>query len=355
MSLIRAEEKIRQALLLEDIRRKANKTKNLRATAGRVSRGATEVMVKITGFGKGGGHIKAHLDYNSRNGKVELENDRGEVFSSKEEIKEVVKEWGSEFSDHKRRQNQRDTMHMVLSMPEGVEPESVKNAVRDFAKDVFGKNHEYIFALHTDELHPHVHLTVKMLGYDGNRLNPRKGDLRQWRDDFAVAMRDQGVDAEATPRASRGIVKKPERQVIRHIERGDKTHKPRTSKVKALKELEVIEEIKAEINGKPPVERVWDEKIVQQQRTIRGAWLGAANELKETPDPNDKNLSGDIQSFVAAMPKIDTERHEIKARLIERFSIQRENAQATLGVGQAANQIETTPNPQEPKSKDLER
>ena len=66
MSLIRAEEKIRQALLLEDIRRKASKPKNLRATAGRVSRGATEVMVKITGFGKGGGHIKAHLDYNSQ-------------------------------------------------------------------------------------------------------------------------------------------------------------------------------------------------------------------------------------------------------------------------------------------------
>ena len=70
----------------------------------------------------------------------------------------------------------------------------------------------------------------------------------------------------------------------------------------------MIEEIKAEINDKPPVERVWDKMILKQQRTIRGAWLGAANELKETPDPSDQNLSGDIQSFVAAMPKIDTER-----------------------------------------------
>ena len=112
----------------------------------------------------------------------------------------------------------------------------------------------------------------------------------------------------------------------------------------------MIEEIKAEINGKPPVERVWDKMILQQQSIIRGAWLGAANELKETPDPSDQNLSGDIQGFVAAMPKIDTERHEIKARLIERFSVRRENAQATLGAGQAAGQIETMP-----KSKDLER
>jgi len=117
-----------------------------------------------------------------------------------------------------------------------------------------------------------------------------------------------------------------------------------------------LEEIKAEINGKPPVERVWDKMILRQQRTIRGAWLGAANELKETHDPSDTNLSGEIQSFVAAMPKIDTERHEIKARLIERFSIQRENAQATLGVEQAANsQSDTIPLSREPKSKDLER
>ena len=77
--------------------------------------------------------------------------------------------------------------------------------------------------------------------------------------------------------------------------------------------------------------------------------------MKETPDSSDKNLSGDIQSFVAAMPKIDTERHEIKARLIERFSIQRENAQATLGAWQAAEQIEINPKSKEPKSKDLER
>ena len=114
--------------------------------------------------------------------------------------------------------------------------------------------------------------------FDGKRLNPRKADLRKWREEFALAMRDQGVDAEATPRPSRGIVKKPESQVIRHIERGDKTHQPRPSRVKALKELEVIKEIKAEIDGKPPVDRVWDAKIKKQQTLIRGAWMGAANE-----------------------------------------------------------------------------
>ena len=60
------------------------------------------------------------------------------------------------------------------------------------------------------------------------------------------------------------------------------------------------------------------------------------------------------------MPKINTERHEIKARLIERFTIQRNNAQAIQGADQAAKaQTEAKPEPNEPqaklKSKDLER
>ncbi|MBS0511033.1 MAG: hypothetical protein JSR42_07600 [Proteobacteria bacterium] len=41
-------------------------------------RKAPEVMVKISGGGKGMRQIGAHLDYISRNGKVTLENDAGE-------------------------------------------------------------------------------------------------------------------------------------------------------------------------------------------------------------------------------------------------------------------------------------
>jgi len=56
--------------------------------------------------------------------------------------------------------------------------------------------------------------------------------------------------------------------------------------------LEVIEEIKSEINGKPPVERVWDEKILQQQKTIRGAWLGAAPQCPRSTPKGTKSRLG---------------------------------------------------------------
>lgn len=263
------------------VKRKANNTRKLRISAKRVAQGSSEVMVKVTGFGKGGEHVKAHLEYITRNGKLEMENDRGEIFSGKEEIKGLFKDWEKDFYDDKRHKNQRDTMHLVLSMPEKTDPESVRNATREFAKATFGSNHEYVFALHTDELHPHCHLTVKCFGFDGTRLNPRKDDLQQWREKFADTLRDQGVDAEATPRRSRGVVKKAESNVIRHIERGDKTHKPRVSKVKALKTKEVAQELAAEAKGLPVPHKPWEAAIKSRQEKIRKAWLAAAAALEQ--------------------------------------------------------------------------
>jgi pantothenate kinase len=55
------------------------------------------------------------------------------------------------------------------------------------------------------------------------------------------------------------------------------------------------------------------------------------------------------------MPKIDTERHEIKARLIERFSIQRENVQAIQGAEQTAEQAAIAQIETPSRTKDLER
>jgi type IV secretory pathway VirD2 relaxase len=283
MALIEAE---LGSALYAAVKRKANNTKKLRAVdvrakASRVAAGSPEVMVKITGFGKGAGHVKAHLDYITRKGKLDMENDRGEIFAGKEDVKTLFKDWENDFAASKRHKNQRDTMHMVLSMPESTDPEAVRKAVREFAKTTFGKNHEYVFVLHTDEPHPHCHVTVKLLGFNGKRLNPRKADLQQWREGFAEKLREQGVNAEATPRISRGVVKKAEPSVIRHIERGDKTHEPRVSKVRAAKIKEAADELTAEAKGLTVASKPWESAIKTQQNNIRQAWLAAADALEQ--------------------------------------------------------------------------
>jgi len=58
--------------------------------------------------------------------------------------------------------------------------------------------------MHTDEPHPHVHMVVKAVSEQGERLNIRKATLRHWRQQFAEKLREQGVPANATERAVRG-------------------------------------------------------------------------------------------------------------------------------------------------------
>lgn len=279
MALIESD--ICEALNQGKVRRKANITKNLRATVKRITGGASEVLVKITSFGKGLNHVKSHLDYITRNGNVEMENDRGEIFEGRKEVNELFEDWKKDFGNSSRHKNQRDTMHMVLSMPETVDPESVKNATRQFAENNFGKNHEYLFVLHSDTPQPHCHLTVKCRGFDGKRLNPRKADLQRWREDFAEKLRNQGVDAEATPRCSRGVVKKTISNIIKHIEQGDKTHRPRESKVKKEKIKEIVEEILNETKGSPISPKPWEMAIQKKQQTIREKWLAVADYLEK--------------------------------------------------------------------------
>ncbi|HDO1350078.1 TPA: type IV secretion system protein VirD2, partial [Aeromonas veronii] len=80
-------------LLEGKVKTKANKTGDLKGRVKRVTDKASEVMVKVSGAAKGAEHVKAHLDYISRNGKLELENERGEVIKGKAAVKEVHKEW----------------------------------------------------------------------------------------------------------------------------------------------------------------------------------------------------------------------------------------------------------------------
>lgn len=270
------------------VKRKANRTGNLKshllAKAKRVSGGAPEVLVKITGFGKGRDHIKAHVDYISRHGKQELENDRGEVLSGKSEIEGFFKGWSMDFSAAHRRKNQRDTMHMVLSMPETTDPQAVKEAVRSFAKHTFGHNHEYVFVLHSPDndpktKQPHCHLAVKCRGFDDVWLNPRKADLQEWRERFSEELRELGVDAEATPRISRGVTLKAKRSVIKHIEQGDKTHKPRIPKVEAAKIKEAALELTKK-TGSNEIAKPWEEFIRNNLNTVRSGWLAVADAIE---------------------------------------------------------------------------
>lgn len=276
-----------------------------------------EVMVKISGHAKGSAHLKSHLEYISRNGELPLETEMGEVISGREDVLSLHQDWASDLGiqrsftnkEGKKIQVTRDSTNIVLSMPPGTDPSKVLAASREFANKTFGDNHQYVLVMHTDEKHPHVHLTVKNFGFDGLRLHVKKGDPQLWRESFASKLRGQGIDAEATPRATRGVVRRSLNQAV--IQMKERGIRPR---VESLRVKQVIEEAKAEKEGKV-FDRPWEENIKQRQIQVRKAWLATAEQFKESDNQEDRGLADKITSFVKSMPGIDTERHRILSRV----------------------------------------
>lgn len=270
---------------------KKNSAKDLKAGAVRkhkkraagIAAGSAEVMVKISSYGKGGGHVKAHLMYISRHSnadaeKIALENDKGQLFDSVDDVKELYDHWSAEIDANKRagKDNQRDTMHMVLSMPGKADPLAMRRAVRDFAADNFGGNHEYVFALHTDTDNDHCHLVVKCRGFDGKQLRTSPEKLQHWRESFAERLRERGIDAEATPRQVRGVVRRAEKQVFRHMD-------PQRSHVLQARIQEAKEALQAEAEGRQIDEGPWDRDVKTWQGKSKAEWLRLARDLRTEP------------------------------------------------------------------------
>lgn len=193
-------------------------TNAVRARIQKMARRIPEVMVKVSGGGRGMRHIKAHLDYISRNGDVGLENEEGQIIMGREAVQDLREEWKSGLYGIPDEGTRREAFNIVLSMPPGTDRKAVSDAARDFAKIEFCSNHQYVFASHDDEAHPHVHLCVKALGVDGTRLNPRKADLQRWRERFSETLQQHGVEANATPRKARGVKRRGLSQQERHAQ-----------------------------------------------------------------------------------------------------------------------------------------
>lgn len=168
-----------------------------------------QVMVKVTGGGRGMAAIAAHWRYISKNGRLPIEDDRGVVVQGREALKDIERQWrfgGAYIDDVGHR---REAYNIMLSMPQGTDPLMVQRAAREFAKLELA-DHRYVMTLHDHQANPHVHLSVKAESRHGVRLNPRKADLHRWRETFAQRLREWGIDAEASRQATRGIYRTQE-------------------------------------------------------------------------------------------------------------------------------------------------
>lgn len=244
-----------------------------------VVRRAPQVMVKVTGGGRGMKAIAAHFRYISQNGRLEIEDQRGETMRGKDTLRDLADEWrfgGSLIPDDAEPGHRREAYNIMLSMPRGTDPLTVQRAAREFAQAELA-DHKYVMVLHDHQANPHVHISVRAESRHGKRLNPRKADLHRWRDTFAEKLRGYGIEAEATRQATRGR---------------DRNY-------------DALWRLKAREDGRLRMTRPGS-KATAAARATRvqavDAWMHLEKALATSGDSEDRKLAGSIAAFVKAMP-----------------------------------------------------
>lgn len=274
--------------------------RSARATLARVVRRTPEVLVKVTGRKKGAEHLAAHLDYIGRKGEIPLETRDGELISSKSEARQIAEEWSEALAW--RRGATVSAVSMVFSMPAGTDPEAVKQAVRETAERLIGDNHDYLMALHTDTPRPHVHLTVQAEGLNRRRFDPRREDLFRFREGFAETLRSRGVEAEATPRYTRGQGRAGTSMALTQLRdriRKGVSRQPTEADMRQAREAMLIALGKAE-------QPAFVGKSRMRWEAIKSRYGAAADRLDQSGKDEDRVLAREVRQFLRDRAEIET-------------------------------------------------
>lgn len=277
---------------------------------------APEVMVKVSGGARSLGGVAAHLAYIGREGSLGVETDQGTHLAGRGFEKWFIPDWDLDLRAH-RMQDARSIRgtrrpaklvhNIIFSMPPGTPPSKVLAAVRSFAVNEFALQHRYALVMHTNESHPHVHLVVKAVSEQGERLNVRKSTLRSWRDQFAARLREQGVPANATERAVRGQIRMP---------RTDGLYRTAKRNV-SMREWTDTEDLANESPAVLARRRKAREKLQRTRSQVVGGWDAVADLLREM---GDHRLAQLVHEFLAEMPRAQTDQLHLMKKALGRQS-----------------------------------
>jgi hypothetical protein len=157
--------------------------------------GATAQLVRLTKAGE----IEAHT---SKGSTIAAEAERlmekraaRRPSANRNPALELAKAWAPAM----RSSSPRDFAHVILS----AKPDTDKAAFMDAARATLAREfagHEYVFVLHTNRRHIHVHAAVRLTAPTGEKLHPGIQDFHRWRQTLAEEARERNIAMEATRR-----------------------------------------------------------------------------------------------------------------------------------------------------------
>ena len=166
--------------------------------------------------------------------------------------------------------------------------------------------HRYLMVLHTDEPHPHVHMLIKAVSEQGERLNIRKATLRGWRREFAQHLRALGVPTNATERAVRGQNQSPKRDGIYRSEQRGESRRVSTRTEEVRRDL-VLGRLRAE-PGK--------QTLIDTRKEVERGWWEVSEILLAQ---GQQKLGAEVKRFICEMPPLKTDQEVMAEKLRKRF------------------------------------
>jgi len=278
----------------------------------RTVRRVPEVMIKVSGGARTVRGVQAHLDYIGREGRGDVETDEGARLQERGFEKDLLKDWDLDLDVPRYnaqaiaagRRPPKLVHNLVFSMPKGTPPETLLQAVQTFAREKFALQHRYAMALHTDQGHPHVHVVVKAVSEQDERLNIRKATLREWRRDFAQYLRELGIEANATERAVRG---KRESSKLDGIYRAKRRGVSRHTR-------ERVDSVAGElVKGNLRIE-TGKAKLLETRKEVERGWRTLSEILVAQGQPE---LAAQVRGFAARMLPPRTDRGAIAEQLLK--------------------------------------
>ena len=270
-----------------------------------------EVMVKVLpSAANSGSAVRKHLAYVGRN--VDLETDDGRALEDRGAAADLIEDWDLDLAECQAgagwpqgRPAPKLVHKLVFSMPAGTPADKVLRATQAFCRERWALKHRYVMALHTDEPRPHVHVIVKAVSEQGERLDIRKATLRGWREAFAGHLLRVGVPANATSRIVRGETRpRKSDAVYRAALRGASTHmRARIEKARAA----------PGVPDRPEALAV--RRVRETRRALERGWLAVGDALR---NQGETRHADQTRRFAQTLPPARTEREWLRAEQVER-------------------------------------